>query len=120
MQCNHLRLFSLGDNIFVDSTGEWFLGDFGSCRRRDDEIRTTTEVFFYESLRGKKAEPKIDFFMLLVVVVIEALPNKHDFVKELIMDGHVNRRLLDLRILQINHENLAVLISDLRRLAEFL
>jgi hypothetical protein len=74
MQCNYLRLFSSGDNIFVNSTGEWFLGDFGSCRRRDDVIRLTTEVFFYESLRGKKAEPNICFLCFWLLSLLKPFP----------------------------------------------
>jgi serine/threonine protein kinase len=68
-----------GDNIFIDATGKWLLGDFGPCRPIGEEILSTTDMFCFCKLLGEKDHPKYDLFMLLVVLLIESLPNKHDF-----------------------------------------
>lgn len=68
-----------GDNIFIDSDGNWVIADFGSCKFEGDLVISTTKIFYYESLFGKPAIPQFDYFMLLVVLLIETLPDKHKF-----------------------------------------
>lgn len=34
-----------GDNIFLDSQGKWFLGDFGSCKEEHKDITSFTRFF---------------------------------------------------------------------------
>lgn len=34
-----------GDNIFIDSNGSWFLGDFGSCTLEHEEITSFTRYY---------------------------------------------------------------------------
>ena len=72
-----------GDNILLDGNGNWFLGDFGSCRFIGETILSTTEMFYHSRLLRIPAHPRHDYFMLLVVLLIESLPNKHKFVEEL-------------------------------------
>jgi hypothetical protein len=71
------------DNIFVDAEGEWVLGDFGSCKRIDQIVGSTTPLYHYERISGQKAKPAFDYYMLLVTLLIELLPDKHDFIDAL-------------------------------------
>ena len=72
-----------GDNIFIDATGDWVLGDFGSCKRKGDIITSTTTIFYYENILGEVASEKYDYFMLFVVLMFETLSNKHSFESKL-------------------------------------
>jgi hypothetical protein len=81
-----------GNNIFVDHTGSWFLGDFGSCTHRNDLVTSCSEMFYFEKVLNKPALPKYDFYMLMVTLLIETLPRKHDFVSELTMKGSFMNR----------------------------
>ena len=74
-----------GDNIFIDSNGDWFLGDFGSCKSAGENITSTTAAFYYENITGRVAEFRYDWYMLLVTIVIETLEKKDDF-RELCSD----------------------------------
>jgi hypothetical protein len=59
-----------GDNILLDGNGNWFLGDFGSCRFIGETILSTTEMFYHSRLLRTPAHPRHDYFMLLVVLII--------------------------------------------------
>ena len=59
-----------GDNVFFDNSGAWFLGDFGSACMLGDKIRTSTPTFYHAEMDGV-AHPKYDWFMLLVLLLIE-------------------------------------------------
>jgi len=59
-----------GDNVFFDNSGAWFLGDFGSACMLGDKIRTSTPTFYHAAMDGV-AHPKYDWFMLLVLLLIE-------------------------------------------------
>ena len=72
-----------GDNILLDGNGNWLLGDFGSCRFIGETILSTTEMFYHSKILRTPALPCHDYFMLLVVLIIESLPNKHSFEEEL-------------------------------------
>lgn len=77
--CNIVHLDVKGDNIFVGGDGEWVLGDFGSCKLVGEEVITTTAQYHHTKLTGKKAVVGFDFFMLLMTLLIELLPNKNAF-----------------------------------------
>jgi len=80
---NIVHLDIKGDNIFIDANGEWFIGDFGSCKRIGDTVVTTTTLFHWQNIVGKKATPHFDYSMLLVMLLIELLPDKHSFLVSL-------------------------------------
>jgi len=70
-----------GDNVFFDVNGVWFLGDFGSAREIDSPIRSTTACFYHTPILCQPARPKYDWFMLLVMLLIELGDNKDDWAK---------------------------------------
>lgn len=59
------------DNVFYDIDGRWFLGDFGSACKIGTLVSSTTEVFYPDVILGQIAEVKYDWFMLLVMLLIE-------------------------------------------------
>ena len=60
-----------GDNVFYDDKSFWFLGDFGSACRVGTAVHSTTEVFYHNEILGQPALAKYDWFMLLVMLLIE-------------------------------------------------
>ena len=85
-----------GDNVFFDVNGVWFLGDFGSAREIDGPIRSTTECFYHTPILRQPARPKYDWFMLLVMLLIELGDNKDDWAK-IFVEGderHVSEALV--------------------------
>jgi hypothetical protein len=72
-----------GSNILIDQAGDWYLGDFGSARDINDVVITTTPSFYPTDLCGLPALPKYDWFMLLVTILIELMPKKHEWAKKL-------------------------------------
>ena len=58
------------DNVFFDNSGAWFLGDFGSACTIGGRIRSSTYTFYHGAL-GDVALPRYDWFMLLVLLLIE-------------------------------------------------
>ena len=78
------------DNVFYDTSGRWFLGDFGSaCNLNSGAVVfSTTEVFYHGKILGQQAYPKYDWFMLLVMILIE-LENKDDWALKFIEEKHL-------------------------------
>lgn len=79
MHSNNLVHMDIRDtNIFIDINGDWFLGDFGSTKLMNEPI-TTTSLFMFsrEKVIGQPAVPRYDWFMLLLVLVKEALRVNH-------------------------------------------
>jgi len=72
-----------GSNIFIDQAGDWYLGDFGSTCVKGETVTTTTPSFYPTNLGSTRAYPKYDWFMLLVTILIEMMPKKHEWAKEL-------------------------------------
>ena len=79
-----------GDNVFFDSDGVWFLGDFGSACQIDSAIRSTTECFYHSPILGQPVRPKYDWFMLLVMLLIELEDNKDEWAKKFVEEGNYN------------------------------
>lgn len=63
-------------NVFVDSKLHCFLGDFGSCKPIGESITSCTTFFCWERNLGKPAHPKYDYFMFLLMVLIECLQDR--------------------------------------------
>lgn len=88
---NKVHMDVKGDNIFVSSDGDWYLGDFGSCVRVGDPIKTFTKEWHWDCLRQGEtlADYRYDWGMLAVCVLIQArvapdengtlLPAFHEF-----------------------------------------
>lgn len=68
-----------GANIFVDSFGRWLLGDFGSSCPIGAEVTSCSEHFCKENTIGKPSNTKIDWFMLMVTLIIETLGDRNTF-----------------------------------------
>ena len=67
-------------NVFIDiNTGAWHLGDFGSCKPIGQKITSSTFQFYFEEMAFTPAHPKHDYFMLLMLLLIEGLDNRHDY-----------------------------------------
>lgn len=66
-------------NVFVDHNGHCFLGDFGSCKPFGAPITSCTTAFCWEDNRGKAAHPKYDYFMFLLMVLIECLEDRRTY-----------------------------------------
>ena len=66
-------------NIFVDHDNHWFLGDFGSCKPLGEPITSCSIAFCWEDVRGQVAHPKYDFFMFLLMVLIECLEDRRTY-----------------------------------------
>ncbi|EFJ49154.1 hypothetical protein VOLCADRAFT_104361 [Volvox carteri f. nagariensis] len=73
-----------GDNIFVDSKGRWWLGDFGSTVRTGSPVTSTTLFFAPCTLLGLPAKSQYDWHMLAVALVCEM--NRNSW-KELLIKG---------------------------------
>jgi Protein kinase domain len=107
-----------GDNVFIDSEGAWFLGDFGSACIVDSPVRSTTDIFYHTSTLGCPARPKFDWFMLLVMLLIE-LGNRQEWTKKFVErdSHHVSEALVTAEARRVidNHEYYA---QDLRGVIE--
>jgi hypothetical protein len=66
-------------HVFVDHEAHCFLGDFGSCKPIDEPITSCSITFCWEDVRGQRAHPKYDFFMLLVMILIECLEDRRSY-----------------------------------------
>jgi hypothetical protein len=67
-------------NVFVDSVSlQCFLGDFGSCKPVGQPVTSCSVLFCFHDPRNEKAHPKYDYFMLLVMLLVEALVDRKRF-----------------------------------------
>lgn len=73
----HLDIKSM--NIFISVNRQWFLGDFGSCKRIGEIVTSSTWQYCYENILSKPAIVKYDWYMFLVMILIETLPNRHSY-----------------------------------------
>ncbi|KAJ1409975.1 hypothetical protein B484DRAFT_403037 [Ochromonadaceae sp. CCMP2298] len=120
--CNIVHLDVKGDNIFVDSDGEWVLGDFGSCKKIGEEVISTTAQFHHKKLTGEIAAPGFDFYMLLVTLLIELLPDKHAYSDALcesqgrgVVRASLQKVTAAAARAKIEHPSLCELIEDIER-----
>ena len=73
------------DNIFIDADSSWVLGDFGSSRIIGTNI-TSSNLLHYVRFNLGNAEPKYDWFMLLLVLLKETLEIKNTWLEILCGD----------------------------------
>jgi serine/threonine protein kinase len=66
-------------NVFVDHNSHWFLGDFGSCKPIGMLVTSSTFQFCYEDIGCKPAHPKYDWFMFLLLILIESLKDRRTY-----------------------------------------
>jgi serine/threonine protein kinase len=64
-----------GSNIFVgkESGSPWCMGDFYSSRQVGEPVLSTTFFFYKKDIRKTPALAEYDWYMLLVVILIESL-----------------------------------------------
>ena len=74
------------DNVLVDMTGAWWLGDLGSAVATGEVVQSTTKWFSPETLIGQTAKPKHDWYMLAVMLAAEL--HKCNWKEKLMEDGH--------------------------------
>lgn len=65
------RLLWQGANVFVDTVGRWFLGDFGSTVPIGDPVHEYTKCFYPSDLFGEPAQEAFDWYMLAVMLTAE-------------------------------------------------
>ena len=106
-------------NIFVDHTTRCFLGDFGSCVRIGDPITSCSTTFCWKDVLRSPAHPKYDYFMLLVMILIECMEDRRDYVRALYVEGSrfVDvEKVLTVARARIDHHSipaeLAILITE--------
>jgi hypothetical protein len=63
-------------NVFVDHQGICFLGDFGSCKPIGETITSCSINFCWKDVFGLPAHPVYDYFMLLLMLLIECLEDR--------------------------------------------
>ena len=74
-------------NIFVDHSTRCFLGDFGSCKPIGAPITSCSTAFCWKDVLRQEAHPKYDYFMFLVMVLIECMEDRRDFRTALYDEG---------------------------------
>lgn len=80
-------------NVFVDENSNWYLGDFGSCVKINEAHTSSTCSFWYEEyVMSAKGETKYDFFMLLIMILMQTLNNPGSYITEFYDTGcsHAN------------------------------
>ena len=70
-------------NIFLTTSGNWILGDYGSMVQNGTKVVSTTESFLPEHVIGRiAARPGFDFYMLAASLVALVTPNIQDILKD--------------------------------------
>ncbi len=68
-------------NVFVDHNNLCFLGDFGSCKPVGAPITSCSINFCWKNVMGLPAHPVYDYFMLLLMLLIECLEDRREYVE---------------------------------------
>lgn len=103
-----------GANIFIGagSGGPWHLGDFGSSRKIGDLVLSTTFFFYKEDVLGKPALPEYDWYMFLVVILIESLADKHCWTA---LQQESTKHICDVKLRRLFHDMLSGELGQLLR-----
>lgn len=83
-------------NVFFDSHGSCYLGDFGSCKfiydpsfpdRPNTFVTSCTTLFCFCNPIGMPAQPKYDWFMLLSMLMVQGLADRQLYSQLLLLPG---------------------------------
>ncbi len=66
-------------NIFVTHDLLCYLGDFGSCKPIGISVTSCTVQFCWLDVIGLQAHPKYDYFMFLLMILIECLEDRRTY-----------------------------------------
>lgn len=114
-------------NIFVVDN-VWYLADFGSMKKVGRLVTSTTFAYYRSNIIHQPADPRVDYYMLLVVLLKQTLPDvtlaETLFYDKL--DTHINHAKMMLYVQQFKEEKLKVeeyvpfltLLTDIMVLAE--
>ena len=114
-------------NIFVVDN-VWYLADFGSMKKVGRPVTSTTFAYYRSNIIHQPADPRVDYYMLLVVLLKQTLPDvtlaETLFYDKL--DTHINHAKMMLYVQQFKEEKLKVeeyvpfltLLTDIMVLAE--
>jgi len=82
-------------NIFVDTDGKWYLGDFGSMILANKVITSSTWMYWpFEASFVSIGTIYIDWFMFLVFILIETLKDRKSYQSYFfakVSDSHVDK-----------------------------
>lgn len=106
-----------GNNVLVDESGSWWLGDFGSAVHVGTQVKTTTNWFMPFKLsrdpaQRPMADPKYDWHMLAVMLLCE-LYTEDQWQKALMEDGCCPAHKLLTAIKHVEHKELAEFLATL-------
>lgn len=73
---NYVHMDVKASNVFIDSDGHWFWGDFGSCKPLGAMVTSSTTQFCFCDPLWMTAHPKYDYFMFLLMLLIETLEDR--------------------------------------------
>ena len=103
-------------NVFVDHNNHWFLGDFGSCKPLGAAITSCSTAFCWDDVIGQPAHPKYDYFMFLLMVLIECLEDRRTYIADFYEDEsrHASiRKVFDAAQSRIAHESTPIALAGL-------
>ena len=75
----YVHMYVKAMNVFVDHNALCYLGDFGSCKPTGKPITTCSISFCWEDGRSQPAHPKYDYFMFLLMIMIECLEDRRTY-----------------------------------------
>jgi hypothetical protein len=106
-------------NIFVDHQNICYLGDFGSCKPIGQPITSCSILFCWKDPFGLPAHPKYDYFMFLLMVLIECLEDRREFSSKFYEEGSSFasvHKVFEAAKIIIGHESTPVKLSELLKI----
>ena len=94
-------------NIFVINN-VWYLADFGSMKKVGHSVTSTTFAYYRSNIIHQPADPRVDYYMLLVVLLKQTLPDVKLAATLFydILDTHINHAKMMLYVQQFKEEKL--------------
>jgi len=110
--CNLVHMDVKPSNIFLTTSGNWVLGDYGSMTPIGALVFSTTSMFLPEPVvKKKRARPGFDFYMLAASLVSLLTNDLHDILKNGQMLSDTQK--IEMIIATIDHEPLQNLLNEL-------